>query len=123
MDLQLDQKTHDLVFINGQCPVTTGLVDSVTQRIIIRLRTFFSEWFINTDYGVPWLQRILGHKINRTSIDIIIQENILKDELVSQVVNFSSSFDELSRVYKCQFRVRVVNGTLSEIIRFSRGDI
>lgn len=123
MDLQLDQKTHDLVFINGECPVTTGLVNSVTQRLIIRLRTFFSEWFIDTTYGVPWLQRVLGHKINRSSVDIIIQENILKDEYVSQVVSFSSSLDELTRTYRCQFRVRVIDGELSELINFSRGNI
>lgn len=123
MDLQLDQESHDLVFINGECPITTGLVESVTQRLIIRLRTFFSEWFIDTTYGVPWLERVLGHKINKNSVDIIIQENILKDEFVSQVVSFRSTYDSLTRKYSCQFRVRVIDGTMSELINFSRGNI
>lgn len=123
MDLKLDQASHDLVFVNGECPVTTGLVDSVSQRLIIRLRTFLGEWFINTTYGVPWLERVLGHKVNRNSVDIVIQENILKDEGVSQVVEFSSTMDEATRKYSCRFRVRVIDGTLSEIINFSRGII
>ena len=123
MDLKLDQGSHDLIFVNGECPVTTGLINSVTQRLIIRLRTFLGEWFIDTSYGVPWLERVLGQKLNRNSIDIVIQENILKDEGVSQVVEFSSRFDESSRVYSCRFKVRVVDGTLSEIINFSRGII
>lgn len=123
MDLQLDQATHDLVFVNGECPVTTGLVDSVTQRLIIRLRTFWGEWFVDTTYGVPWLERVLGHKVKRSSIDIVIQENILKDQYVSQVVAFKSSLSEIDRKYECQFRVRVIDGTLSEIINFSRGNI
>lgn len=123
MDLKMDQAKNDLVFINGECPVTVGLVDSATQRIVIRLRTFLGEWFINTSYGVPWLERVLGHKVNRSSVDIVIQESILQDDLVSQVVEFTSSLDEQTRKYKCQFRVRVIDGTLSEIINFSRGNI
>src|SRR5690625_7764190 len=77
MDLLLDRNNHDLVFVNGECPTTGDMVDVVTQRLYIRLRTFLGEWYLNYKYGVPWLEKVLGHKTKKSSVDMVIQEQIL----------------------------------------------
>ncbi|AGR89492.1 hypothetical protein X832_gp022 [Pseudomonas phage PAK_P5] len=40
MDLLLDENSHDIVFVNGQTPVTQGQVQIVAQRLKIKLWTF-----------------------------------------------------------------------------------
>lgn len=114
MDLKLDSK-GDLILSNCECLVTQELGEVVAQRLFIRLRTFYSEWFLNVDYGVPYLESILGHKVSKDVVDRIIQENIYKERGVSEIVSFSSSLN--GRSYSCTFRVRAEDGSTSpEII-------
>lgn len=108
---------HDAIFING--PLTTdGItsipVDVVAQRLSIRLQTFLGEWFINTAYGVPYWQRILGKKVSKTAIDRIFQEQILSERGVREITSFSSTFQ--NRTYDMSFRVRAINGAVTETI-------
>lgn len=121
MDLLLQREpdkpnTHDLIFENGKCPTTTDRTDCVTQRIYIRLRTFLSEWYLDETYGIPWLERILGHKGKKSTVDSILQEKILSVDGVAQILEFSSTFDNGRRIYSCSFKVRTDSGQLSNTI-------
>lgn len=113
MDLLLNRDTHDLVFINGACPTTGDRVDVVIQRLYIRLRTFFGEWYLNVGYGVPYLERILGHKVKKSTVDMILQEQILGENGVESILAFSSSMDNPTRHYSCSFRVKTDSGVES----------
>lgn len=108
--------TYDMIFDNGTCPTTSDLVDVVTQRLYIRLKTLFQEWFLNVEYGVPYLERILGKKIRKSTVDIIIQEQIMMEKGVKQIVSFQSTFDGPSRVYSCRFTVKAEDGNVSSVI-------
>lgn len=114
MDLLLNNDTKDLVFINGACPAVQDRAAVVAQKLTIRLRTFFQEWFLNTDYGVPYLERILGKKVKKSTVDAIIQEQIYKERGVAEIVSFKSTL--VKRDYSCEFRVRADNGDLTETI-------
>lgn len=122
MDLLLDLNPispsfGDAVFVNGPLPrsaTTQELVEVVAQRLFIRLRTFKEEWFMNTEYGVPYYQRILGRKTSKSAVDLIFQEQILSEIGVQEITFFSSTF--VNRKYSLQFRVRVTNGQESNTI-------
>lgn len=120
MDLLLHRDTQtgkfDLVFVNGECPTTGDIVDVVTQRLYIRLRTFYAEWFLNVEYGVPYLEKILKRRVKKSTVDIIIQEQIMMEAGVKQIVSFESTLNNASRVYECSFRVRVEGGGTSSVI-------
>ena len=109
---------HDAVWINGPLTkdgVTFQYVDTVAQRLKIRLLTFQEEWFLDTTYGVPYFQRILGKKkVTKSSIDIIFQEQILLEPGVKELVEFNSTFSD--RQYSVKFKVRVVTGDVSSVI-------
>lgn len=107
------------MFINGECPTTGDKVDRVTQRLYIRLRTFFQEWYLNSTYGVPWLEKILGHKGRKSSTDMIIQEQILGVRGVAKILEFNSSLERGTRNYTCSFRVKVDTGETSPMITIS----
>lgn len=108
----------DAIWINGQCPMITDSAGVVAQRLRIKLRTFLGEWEFNTNYGVPYWQRILGKKINKASVDRIFQEQILDEDGVVELVSFSSTLST-RREYAAQFRVRANNNIITETIEIT----
>lgn len=117
MDILIDTKTNDAVWING--PLTSSGVSEypvgvVAQRLKMRLLTFLGEWVYNTTYGVPYWQLILGKKVKKSDVDAIFQRQILQETGVKQIVSFSSTFEK--RVYTCNFTVKANNGEVTDTI-------
>lgn len=108
MDILLDPVSHDCVFINGACPVTTERTEVVAQRLKIKLLSFTGEWFLDLGYGVPYWQRILGKKNKKGDVDLIFQQAILEERGVKEITFFESSL--VNRVYSMSFRVKVTTG-------------
>lgn len=91
---------------------TQPFTETVAQRLKIRLLTFQNEWFLDTTYGVPYWQRLLGVKqTSKAAADLIFQQKILEEQGVKEIVSFDSSF--ANRQYSLTFKVRVVTGEVS----------
>ena len=122
MDLLLDldplsPSYGDLTWKNGPLTpdyTTQSRVDVVAQRLLIRLRSFQGDWFLDTGYGVPYFQRILGHKIKKSAVDLIFQREILAENGVKELTFFESTFE--NRKYSLSFRVKVTTGEESGLI-------
>jgi len=122
MDLLLDldpisSSYGDLTWKNGPLTpdyTTQTRVDVVAQRLRIRLLTFREEWFLDTSYGVPYFQSILGHKIKKSAVDLIFQREILAENGVKELTFFESTFE--NRKYSLSFRVKVTTGEESGLI-------
>lgn len=99
----------DMVFVNGSTPVTEEFVDAVAQRVFIMLRTFESEWYLNDSTGVPYLTRILGYKIEKSTVDRILQQKILEQSGVADILEFNSTLSG-KRVYEASMRIRTTGG-------------
>lgn len=115
MDLLLERdnnKTNfgDMVFVNGSCPTTKEFADGVSQKVFILLRTFESEWYLNTTTGIPYLQEILGKKVSKGTIDRIIQQKILQEEGVASIESYISTLGG-DRVYSATMRIKTTQGT------------
>lgn len=93
---------------------TQPFTQTVGQRLLILLLSFKNEWFWNTEYGIPYMQSILGKKTTKARVDLIYSQAILSDPGVKEITYFNSTF--VNRVYSLQFKVRVVDGTVSDII-------
>lgn len=115
MDFKLDPISWDIIWHNGPLQVedtTQPFTETVAQRLKIRLLTFQNEWFLDTTYGVPYWQRLLGIKqTSKAAADLIFQQQILAEEGVKEIVSFDSSF--ANRQYSLTFKVRVVTGEVS----------
>lgn len=72
---------------------------------------------MDTEYGVPYWQSILGKKVPKSRVDSILQQEILAERGVKEIVSFTSSF--VNRQYSASFRVRVSNGEVTETITIS----
>lgn len=116
MDLLLDEN-NDLVFHNGpltKAYTTQPLVKVVAQRLLILLQTWQGEWFLDTTYGIPYWQSILGKKTSKSAVDLILQEKVLAENGVKEITYFSSTL--VNRQYSAQFKVRVVTGEETDTI-------
>lgn len=106
----------DAVFINGPLTpagVTTLPLETVAQRLRIRLLTFQNEWFADTGYGIPYYQRILGKKPTKSALDQIFQQAILEERGVREITYYESSLS--GRNYSVVFRVKTREGETSLI--------
>lgn len=121
MDLKLDEITHDCVWVNGplrKSETTQPYTEDVGQRLKIRLLTFMGEYFWDTSYGVPYWQRLLGVKqTSKAAVDLIFNQKILEEPGVKEIVTFNSTFS--NRIYSLTFSVRVVDGSVTDIISVS----
>ena len=122
MDLLIDNDPlspsyGDLTFKNGPLTpefTTQSRTEVVAQRLLIRLRSFQGEWFLDTSYGLPYLQQILGHKTSKSAVDLIFQREILAENGVKELTFFESTFR--NRQYSLTFRVKVTTGDETENI-------
>ncbi len=118
IDFLLNSQTHDIVWSNGPLTkdyTTQPYTQTVGQRLKIRLLTFMGEWFLDTTYGVPYWQRLLGIKqTSKSAIDLIFQQQILAEPGVKEIVSFDSTFQ--NRQYSLNFRVKVVTGEITSPI-------
>lgn len=119
MDVLLDPDTHDMVFVNGECPVTQLLADVVAQRLKITLYTFLGEWFLDRTVGVPYIQSIFGKVRNKQTVDLIFQQIISSDPDVIEILTFVSDIPRGGRGYEMTFSVRVLDNTESLPITIS----
>ena len=109
MDIKLNNgKT---VFLNGDFQLTSDHLESVAQRLYIRLKSSKFKWFWNTEYGVDWFGKVFGKTKNKTRIDLLLKEEIRKEKWVEKITSFSSVIDRQTRVYSCTFKAKVVGIT------------
>lgn len=120
MDLLLNSLTGDLVFQNGESPVTQLQADIVAQRLRITLYTFYGEWFLNTEIGVPYIQQIFTKVKKKSTIDLIFQGLIAADPGVIEILTFTSTVST-DRGYTMTFQVRVADNTASLPITLTIG--
>ena len=115
MDLLLSPDSHDMIFVNGGCPVTVAQQDIVAQRLKITLQTFLGEWFLDTDLGIPYFQQILTKVRNKSTVDAIFQKAILNDPGVLEMVSYESSLSAGDRGFALDFAVRANDGSIIPI--------
>lgn len=120
MDFKLGSD-WDIIWRNGpllKIDTTQPLTETVGQRLKIRLLSFQNEWFMDTTYGVPWWQRLLGVKqTSKAAADLIFQQQILLEPGVKEITSFESTF--VNRKYSLTFQVRVVTGEITAPIIIS----
>lgn len=76
----------------------------------VKLLTFFGEYFLNTEYGIPYFQQIFGKQRDKGTVDSIFQKQILAEEGVIRIAEFESTLTK-DRGYYLSFSVVVDDGT------------
>lgn len=112
MDLALDEN-GDLALSGGDLVLLEG-AEEVAQRLRIRLRLFLGEWFLDASAGMPYFQRILGHKIAEPALLSILREQILDTPGVESIESLTAHLDGARRNMQVRFRVTTADGETVE---------
>ena len=100
-----------LNLLGGDLQLTSDYFDSVAQRLYIRLKSNYGKWFLDTEYGVDYYGKVFGKVRNKTRIDLLIKDEILKEQNVVRITRFNSRIDNSTRNYSCEFTVQLVGIT------------
>lgn len=116
MDIRTNVEDGKILFQNGQIFTTLNRQDSLRQRLDIRIKTQKGTWFLNISYGIDWFNDVFSDTSTKSSVDALIQAEILKEDLVADIIEFRSSVDNITREYRCDFKVKMVDQTISDSI-------
>ena len=67
-------------------------------------------------YGIDWLNDVFSDTSTKSSVDALIQAEILKEGQVANIIEFTSSVNTVTREYRCNFKVRLVTLEISDTI-------
>lgn len=113
-DLLLDESTNDLILENNDLVLTSTNQEALRQRLSIHLLMYRGEWFLNTEFGVPYMQQLIGIARTKETIDAVLRSEIALETTEDLIGNFTSTYDNVdTRRYTLSFDVYTANETLS----------
>ena len=98
--------------------LTTDNLESVAQKIRIRLLRYFGEWFLDTSVGIPYFQEILKKGVSKDYIDTVFIDEILNTTGVRRITRYDSQI--VGDVYKASFTAET---TENEFFNFNLRDV
>lgn len=114
-DLQLDPFTHDLLVERLDLSVVKG-ADRVRQNLLIKLRLWQGEWFLDQEFGTPYFQEILGKQITLNGALAALKKSILEVSDVEDITLFKYDFSRALRRLVVDFEVNTPFGLIREKI-------
>lgn len=105
VDIALHANNHDILIKDGDFLLIDN-AERVAQQIKVKLLTFLGEWFLDTTWGVPYLEYILVKQPNQELIKQILSEQILS-------VDDVKSLNALELDYQVKVRTLIINYEVS----------
>ena len=105
VDIALHANDHDILIKDGDFLLIDN-AERVAQQIKVKLLTFLGEWFLDTTWGVPYLEYILVKQPNQELIKQILSEQILS-------VDDVKSLNALGLDYQVKVRTLIINYEVS----------
>jgi hypothetical protein len=124
-DLALGRSSHDLVFEG--VPRATGHqprfaikpisgADRVAQQVKMTLLTFLSEWFLDVNWGVPYLEEILVKNPRLSSVEHILRSKIKNVPDVETITSFAMTYNRQGRYLSVAFSANTLLGPIKDSI-------
>lgn len=101
IDLRLNSD-HD-IYLEGIDLVLVSEAEQVRQQLLIKLKLWMGEWFLDTSFGTPYLQSILGKQLTLSGAIAALRKSILEVESVTGIIDFTYDFNNSTRLLKVTF--------------------
>lgn len=111
-DIAMDVNTNDIVLKGGEVLLIDN-AERIAQQILISLRFWLGEWFLNTRQGVPYLEYILVKNPNETHIKQVLTDAIKEVDGVDLVTNMDLSLNRIKRALTVEYTVKTSAGLLT----------
>jgi len=100
----LDTSTLDFVLLTND--------DRIRQHLLIKLKLWRGEWFLDTEFGTPYLQQILGKQLTLSGALAALRKSILEVDGVNQILEFNYNFSNHTRLLTVNFTVKTRYGQI-----------
>ena len=97
IDIKLDPLTHDIALSKTNDLVLIDGAERIRQQIKVTLLTFFGEWFLDTTFGIPYLEIILIKNPRRAEIENVLRQKVRDVPGVSAVPSVEIEVDAETR--------------------------
>lgn len=114
MILRRLDENHDMTFGQGIGNFATNQ-EATAQAVRTRLLLLEEEWFLDTEAGVPWLQRVMVKPADLPLVEALIKAEILGTEGVQSIESFSMAFDPNTRALEIAVTVKNIYGSIQNI--------
>lgn len=111
-DIAMDVNTNDIVLKNGDVLLIDN-AERIAQQILISLRFWLGEWFLDTRQGVPYLEYILVKNPNEAHIKQVLTDAIKDVDGVDLVTNMDLSLNRIKRALTVEYTVKTSAGLLT----------
>lgn len=110
-DIQLDRGTHDLVIDpgTGDIQLLNG-ARRVAQQIKITLLAFLGEWFLDTSFGVPYLEEVMIKNPRGGTLQAVFRAKIIAVPGVLRIRRLQFELDRASRGLTVIFEAETSEG-------------
>lgn len=106
-----DSEIQDIAF-----EIVDGL-ESVRQRVILRLQFWFKSWFLDQRKGVPYREDILGHAFDESLARSVLIAQMLDVADVTAVRELELSVNGVTRVLSISATVDTIYGPVAASVR------
>jgi hypothetical protein len=114
-DLVLSED-HDLdLDLLGRASLTDG-AERIGQQIKITLLAFLGEWFLDTSFGVPYIESVQIKSPDRASIESIFRARILDVPGVQRVRRLELQIERQLRILRVVFDADTDEGRLEQVV-------
>ena len=110
-DLELDPITNDLLITGLDLSVIKG-ADRVRQNVLVKLKLWAGEWFLDTEFGTPYIEQVLGKQISLAGAVAALKKSILEVNDVDRITSFKYSFDRVARSLSVDFECATKYGLI-----------
>ncbi len=112
-DIALNIASNDLVIKNNDL-ILIDNAERIAQQVLITLRFWLGEWFLDTREGMPYLEYVLVKNPNMSHIRQILTEKIQSVEGVKSIVSLNFDFRRVTRELYVDFEVDTDYGLITE---------
>ena len=102
MDLALDLN-GDLILEDNKFEINQRGGEEIRQRIQIRLKLFYQEWFLDREEGTKYYELIFLKGTSKEEVDLELQQRVQNTEGVRSISSWNSEIDERTRKYSATF--------------------
>lgn len=104
----IDTSSLDLVLVSD--------AEQVRQQLLIKLKLWRGEWFLDTEFGTPYLQSVLGKQLTLSGAVVALRTSILEVSGVRSITEFTYKYSNSERKLSVAFTVDTPYG-LVEVIQ------
>lgn len=108
-DLQLSTLDDDLDLTGEKLSIVDG-DDAIIQHLLVRLRFFKGEWFLDERVGVPYYDTILVKNPDFIAIRSIFRNAILSTPGIANLDSLTTSFEASTRKLTVSFAAIKTDG-------------